>query len=209
VEAALEVYRSLGATLVPVSLPHAPYAIATYYLIATAEASSNLARYDGVHYGHRTAHPRDIYDLYSSSRSEGFGAEVKRRLMLGTFALSAGYYEAYYGKAARVRRLIKDDFDAAFRRCDVVAGPTAPTPAFRRGEKLNDPLAMYLADIYTIAANLAGIPGLSVPCGFSPAGLPIGLQLLGPLFGEELLLQVARLYERETDWHTRRPPLAA
>jgi len=209
VEAALEVYRSLGATLVPVSLPHAPYAIATYYLIATAEASSNLARYDGVHYGHRTAHPRDIYDLYSSSRSEGFGAEVKRRLMLGTFALSAGYYEAYYGKAARVRRLIKDDFDAAFRRCDVLAGPTAPTPAFRRGEKLNDPLAMYLADIYTIAANLAGIPGLSVPCGFSPAGLPIGLQLLGPLFGEELLLQVARLYERETDWHTRRPPLAA
>lgn len=209
VEAALEVYRGLGATLVPVSLPHAQYAIATYYLIATAEASSNLARYDGVHYGHRTARPRDIYDLYSSSRNEGFGAEVKRRLMLGTFALSAGYYEAYYGKAARVRRLIKDDFDAAFRRCDVLAGPTAPTPAFRRGEKLNDPLAMYLADIYTIAANLAGIPGLSLPCGFSRAGLPIGLQLLGPLFGESLLLQVARLYERETDWHARRPPLAA
>ena len=207
VEAALAVYRRLGAKTVEVSLPHTPYAIATYYLVATAEASSNLARYDGVHYGHRTAHPHDLFDLYSASRSEGFGAEVKRRIMLGTFALSAGYYDAYYNTALRVRRLIKDDFDRVLTQCDVIAGPTAPTPAFRLGEKLADPLQMYLADIYTIAANLAGIPALSIPCGFSAAGLPIGLQLMGPLFGEALLLQAARLYERETDWHTRRPSM--
>jgi aspartyl-tRNA(Asn)/glutamyl-tRNA(Gln) amidotransferase subunit A len=206
VEAALTVYRELGATLVEVSLPHARFAIATYYLVATAEASSNLARFDGVHYGHRTARPRDIFDLYSSSRDEGFGAEVKRRIMLGTFALSAGYYDAYYNKALRVRRLIKDDFDRAFEQCDVIAGPTSPTPAFRLGEKLSDPLQMYLADIYTIAANLVGVPALSIPCGFSAAGLPIGLQLMTPLFGETALLQAARLYERATDWHTRVPP---
>ena len=167
-------------------MPHAPYAIAAYYLVATAECSSNLARYDGVHYGHRTARPEDIIDLYSASRSEGFGAEVKRRIMLGTFALSAGYYDAYYSKALKVRRLIKDDLDRAFRKCDVLAGPTSPTPAFRLGEKLADPLTMYLADIYTIAANLAGVPGISIPCGFCRArGLPIGLQLMAPLFGED------------------------
>jgi len=209
VEAALAVYRQLGATTVEVSLPHSPYAIASYYLVATAEASSNLARYDGVRYGHRTPQPKDIIDLYSASRSEGFGAEVKRRIMLGTFALSAGYYDAYYSKALKVRRLIQEDFDRAFERCDVIAGPTAPTPAFRLGEKLDDPLAMYLADIYTIAVNLAGIPGLSLPCGFSRAGLPIGLQLMAPLFGETVLLQAARLYERATEWHTGRPALVS
>jgi aspartyl-tRNA(Asn)/glutamyl-tRNA(Gln) amidotransferase subunit A len=209
VEASLAVYRQLGATTVEVSLPHSPYAIASYYLVATAEASSNLARYDGVRYGRRTRQPKDIIDLYSASRSEGFGAEVKRRIMLGTFALSAGYYDAYYSKALKVRRLIQEDFDRAFECCDVIAGPTAPTPAFRLGEKLDDPLAMYLADIYTIAVNLAGIPGLSLPCGFSRAGLPIGLQLMAPLFGETVLLQAARLYERATEWHTRRPALVS
>jgi aspartyl-tRNA(Asn)/glutamyl-tRNA(Gln) amidotransferase subunit A len=207
VEAALDVYRGLGAQVVELSLPHSPYAIAAYYLVATAEASSNLARYDGVHYGHRTPHPSGIVDLYSSSRKEGFGAEVKRRIMLGTYALSAGYYDAYYRKALQVRRLLQQDFEQAWTVCDVLAGPTAPTPAFRLGEKLADPLTMYLADIYTIAANLAGVPALSLPCGFSAAGLPIGLQLTGPLFGEPRLLQAARLYERATDWHTRRPAL--
>jgi len=209
VEAALRVYESLGARRVAVSLPHSPYCVAAYYLVATAECSSNLARFDGVHYGRRTTRPRDIYDLYASSRAEGFGPEVKRRIMLGTFALSAGYYDAYYDKALRVRRLIQRDFDRAFEQVDVIACPTSPTPAFRLGEKTQDPLQMYLADVYTIAANLAGIPGISIPCGFSPGGLPIGLQLLGPLFGEKRLLQAARLYEHATDWHTRAPPLAA
>ena len=209
VEAALDVYRGLGATIVEVSLPHSQYAIAAYYLVATAEASSNLARFDGVHYGHRTAQPKEIVDLYSSSRNEGFGAEVKRRIMLGTFALSAGYYDAYYSKALKVRRLIKEDFDRALEQCDVLAGPTAPTPAFRMGEKMDDPLAMYLADIYTISLNLAGLPGISIPCGQSGAGLPIGLQLMGPMFGEGVLFQAARLFERATDWHTRRSPIAA
>ncbi len=208
VEAALDVYRRLGAQTVELSLPHSPHAIATYYLVATAEASTNLARFDGVHFGRRTPDPRDIFDLYSSSRDEGLGQEVKRRIMLGTFALSAGYYDAYYSKALKVRRLIKDDFDRAFERCDVLAGPTAPTPAFRFGEKTADPLQMYLADIYTIGANLAGIPAISIPCGFSGGGLPIGLQLMGPVLGETTLLQAARLYERETDWHTRRPAMA-
>ncbi len=208
VEAALDVYRRLGATTVEVTLPHAPYAIASYYLIATAECSSNLARYDGVHYGHRSAQAKGIVDLYSSSRNEGFGAEVKRRIMLGTFALSAGYYDAHYNRALKVRRLVKEDYDRAFEKCDVLAGPVAPTPAFRIGEKMDDPLAMYLADIYTIALNLAGIPGISIPCGMSSSGLPIGLQLMGPVFGETVLLQAARLFERATEWHTRRPRLA-
>jgi aspartyl-tRNA(Asn)/glutamyl-tRNA(Gln) amidotransferase subunit A len=206
IEAAIDVYRKLGATIVEVSLPHSPYCIAVYYLIATAECSSNLARYDGVHYGHRTAHPRDIIDLYSSSRAEGFGAEVKRRIMVGAFALSAGYYDAYYNKALQARQLIKRDFERAFERVDVLACPAAPTPAFRLGEKLDDPLQMYLADIYTIAVNLAGVPGVSIPCGFSSSGLPIGLQLLAPVFGETRLLQTARIYERETQWSNRRPP---
>jgi aspartyl-tRNA(Asn)/glutamyl-tRNA(Gln) amidotransferase subunit A len=205
---ALRVYEALGATVVDVSLPHSPYAIATYYLVATAEASSNLARYDGVHYGHRAAEYDDLIDMYCRSRGEGFGAEVKRRIMLGTYALSSGYKDAYYLKALKVRRLIRDDFDKAFTQCDVVMGPTSPTPAFKIGERTDDPLSMYLADIYTISCNLAGLPGVSVPCGFTASGLPIGLQILGPPFAEEKLLRVARLYERATDWHTRRAPLA-
>ena len=204
VEAAIDVYRGLGVRIVEVSLPHSPYCIAVYYLIATAECSSNLARYDGVHYGRRAAGPREIVELYSASRAEGFGAEVKRRIMLGTFALSAGYYDAYYSKALKARQLIKQDFERAFEQADVLACPTAPTPAFRFGEKIDDPLQMYLADIYTIAANLAGIPGISIPCGFSSGGLPIGLQLLAPLFGETRLLQTARIYERETAWRDQR-----
>jgi aspartyl-tRNA(Asn)/glutamyl-tRNA(Gln) amidotransferase subunit A len=208
VRAALKVYEGQGATVKEISLPHSPYAIATYYLVATAEASSNLARYDGVHFGHRAAKYRDLIDMYCRSRGEGFGAEVKRRVMLGTFALSSGYKDAYYDKALRVRRLIKDDFDRAFRECDVVMGPTSPTAAFKIGERTADPLAMYLMDIYTIGANLAGIPGVSVPCGFTKGGLPIGLQILGPPFAEEKLLRVARVHERATDWHTCRPQVA-
>src|SRR5438132_850662 len=194
-----------GATIKEVSLPHSPSAVATYYLVATAEASSNLARYDGVHYGHRAAEYDGLIDMYCRTRGEGFGAEVKRRVMLGTYALSSGYIDAYYLKALKVRRLIRQDFDQAFAQCDVVMGPTSPTPAFKIGEKADDPLAMYLSDIYTISANLAGIPGISIPCGFTKAGLPIGLQILAAPFAEEKLLRVARMYERETEWHKRRP----
>lgn len=204
---ALEVYRKLGATIKEVSLPHSKYAVATYYIVATAEASSNLARYDGVHYGYRCKKFDSMIHMYSRTRGEGFGAEVKRRIMLGTYVLSRGYYEAYYLKALKVRRLIKDDFDKAFAECDVVAGPTSPTPAFKIGEKVANPLAMYLSDIYTISCNLAGIAGISIPCGFTKSGLPIGLQLLAPPFAEERLLRIARMYERETDWHLRRPKL--
>jgi aspartyl-tRNA(Asn)/glutamyl-tRNA(Gln) amidotransferase subunit A len=205
VRSALKVYEGLGAKVVDVSLPHSPYAIAAYYVVATAEASSNLARYDGVHYGHRTSAPGNLIEMYRRSRGEGFGAEVKRRVMLGTYALSSGYKDAYYLKALKVRRLIRDDFDRAFGQCDVVMGPTAPTPAFPIGERSSDPLAMYLSDIYTIGGNLAGLAGVSVPCGFTKSGLPIGLQILGAPFEEEKLLRVARMHERATDWHTRRP----
>ncbi len=205
IKQSLDVYRSLGAEIVELSLPHSKYAIATYYLIAASEASSNLARFDGVHYGHRAAKFDNLIDMYSASRGEGFGPEVKRRIMLGTYALSAGYYDAYYLKALKVRRLIRRDFDAAFEQCDVLASPIASTPAFRLGELVNDPLAMYLSDIYTISANLAGIPGLSLPCGLSSTGLPIGLQLLAAPFEEEKLLRAARMFERATDWHTKRP----
>jgi len=205
VRAALKVYEGLGAKVREVSLPHSPYAVATYYLVATAEASSNLARYDGVHFGHRTSRPGNLIDMYQRSRGEGFGPEVKRRIMLGTYALSSGYKDAYYLKALKVRRLIRDDFDLAFAACDVVLGPTAPTAAFKIGEKSSDPLAMYLSDIYTISANLAGIPGVTIPCGFTKAGLPIGLQILAAPFEEAKLLRVARMYEQATDWHTRRP----
>jgi aspartyl-tRNA(Asn)/glutamyl-tRNA(Gln) amidotransferase subunit A len=205
VRSALRVYEGLGAKVIDVSLPHSPYAVATYYVVANAEASSNLARYDGVHYGHRSATPGNLIEMYKRSRGEGFGAEVKRRLMLGTYALSSGYKDAYYLKALKVRRLIRDDFDRAFGQCDVVMGPTAPTPAFKIGEHSNDPLAMYLSDIYTISANLAGLAGVSVPCGFTKSGLPIGLQILGAPFEEEKLLRVARMHEQATDWHTRRP----
>ncbi|NLX24273.1 MAG: Asp-tRNA(Asn)/Glu-tRNA(Gln) amidotransferase subunit GatA [Phycisphaerae bacterium] len=208
IEAAIDVYRAAGARIVPVHLPHMKYAIACYYLIATAEASSNLARYDGVHYGHRTAKPRDYIDMYCASRQEGFGDEVKRRIMLGTYALSSGYYDAYYLKALKVRTLIRNDFEKAFKEADVIVGPASPVPAIRIGERINDPLAMYLMDIYTVSANLAGVPGVSVPCGFSSAGLPVGLQLMGPHFAEDRLLRIAHEYQLRTDWHTRVPPIA-
>ncbi len=206
VRAAIDLMSGQGAEVISIHLPHMKYGIACYYLIATAEASSNLARFDGVHYGYRTSRPKDIIDLYESSRGEGFGEEVKRRVMLGTYALSSGYYDAYYLKALKVRTLIKRDFDRAFERVDVIASPVAPTTAFRVGEKSSDPLAMYLSDIYTISANLAGICAISVPCGFDSQGLPIGLQLMGPVFGEENLLAVAHQYQLHTDWHTRTPP---
>jgi aspartyl-tRNA(Asn)/glutamyl-tRNA(Gln) amidotransferase subunit A len=209
VREALKMYQALGATIQEVSLPHSSHALAAYYLVANAEASSNLARYDGVHFGQRSTAHAGLVDMYSRTRGEGFGAEVKRRIMLGTYALSSGYRDAYYLKALAVRRLIRNDFDAALRACDVIAGPTSPTVAFKVGERANDPLAMYLADVYTIGANLAGLPGISIPCGFSRAGLPIGLQLVAGPFEEEKLLRVARLYERATDWHARRPPLLA
>ncbi|HZU35600.1 MAG TPA: Asp-tRNA(Asn)/Glu-tRNA(Gln) amidotransferase subunit GatA, partial [Gemmataceae bacterium] len=202
---ALKVYEGLGAKIVDISLPHSPYAIATYYLVATAEASSNLARYDGVHYGHRTSVRSNLIDMYKRSRGEGFGPEVKRRVMLGTYALSSGYKDAYYLKALKVRRLIREDFDKAFAQCDVVMGPTSPTAAFKIGDKSDDPLAMYLSDIYTISCNLAGLPGISIPCGFTQGGLPIGLQILAPPFEEEKLLRIARMFEHATDWHQRRP----
>jgi aspartyl-tRNA(Asn)/glutamyl-tRNA(Gln) amidotransferase subunit A len=214
VREALKVYEGLGATVKEVSLPHSPYAIATYYLVATAEASSNLARYDGVQYGYRapeadwdpaTAKESRLVAMYAATRGQGFGQEVKRRIMLGTYALSSGYKDAYYVKALKVRRLIKEDYDKAFAACDVLMGPTSPTAAFRVGEKTADPLAMYLSDIYTISCNLAGLPGISIPCGFTKGGLPIGLQILGPPFEEEKMLRVARMYEKATDWHTRQP----
>jgi aspartyl-tRNA(Asn)/glutamyl-tRNA(Gln) amidotransferase subunit A len=205
VRAALREYEKRGATLVDVSLPHSPYALAAYYIVAPAEASSNLARYDGMHFGHRTAAKADLIATAAKSRSEGFGSEVKRRIMIGTYVLSSGYRDAYYVKALKVRRLVKQDFDAAFGRCDVIAGPTAPTPAFPVGDRADDPLAMYLSDVYTVSANLAGLPGISIPCGFTRAGLPVGLQLLAPPFEEGRLLRAARTYESATDWHTRRP----
>jgi aspartyl-tRNA(Asn)/glutamyl-tRNA(Gln) amidotransferase subunit A len=207
VRAALKVYEHQGATIKEISLPHSAYAIAAYYLVATAEASSNLARYDGVHYGYRAPEHANLIDMYARTRGEGFGSEVKRRIMLGTYALSSGYKDAYYLKALKVRRLIKDDFDRAFAACDVIAGPTSPTPAFRVGERTADPLAMYLSDIYTISCNLAGLPGISIPCGFTKCGLPIGLHLMARHFEEEKLLRVAHLHEQATDWHTRRPLL--
>ena len=224
VEAAIKTLTGLGMSCEPVSLPHTPVAIATYYVIATAEASSNLARYDGVQYGFRATNgsrlkaegsrvssslePRassDLMEMYLRTRTEGFGAESKRRILLGTYVLSHGYYDAYYLKALKVRTLIKQDFDRAFERCDVLMTPTSPTPAFRMGEKLDDPLQMYLSDIFTISTNLAGVPALSLPCGFSREGLPIGMQLLAAPFNEERLLQVAYAYEQATEWHLRRP----
>ncbi len=215
VREAIRVYEKAGATIKDVSLPHLKYGIAAYYLVATAECSSNLARYDGTIYGHRAADFSPKYPgeddlppmirMMMASRAEGFGAEVKRRIMLGTFALSAGYADQYYNKALQVRRLIRNDFDAAFSEVDVLLGPTSPTAAFKLGEKTSDPLAMYLSDIYTITTNLAGIPGLSLPCGQTRDGLPIGLQLLAAPFAEETLLRTARVFERGTDWHEKRP----
>jgi aspartyl-tRNA(Asn)/glutamyl-tRNA(Gln) amidotransferase subunit A len=207
---AVSVFEELGLVTLPVELPHISQAVATYYVIATAEASSNLARYDGVQYGFRASGNGGegaLLDMYLQTRTEGFGAESKRRILLGTYVLSQGYYEAYYLKGMKVRTLIKQDFDEAFARCDVIVMPTAPTPAFRIGEKLDDPLQMYLSDIYTISANLAGVPALSVPCGFSRAGLPVGMQLVAAPFREELLLQVTHAYEQATEWHLRKPAI--
>lgn len=202
---AINIYKNLGAEIIEVKMPHLDYAIAAYYIIATAEASSNLARYDGVHYGHRTQNPKDYVEVYSKSRAEAFGQEVKRRIMLGTYALSSGYYDAYYLKALKVRNLIRSDFTKAFEKCDCVMMPVAPTTAFKIGEKTSDPLQMYLSDIYTIAANLAGIPGISIPCGFDDKDLPIGLQILSPAFTEDKLLRIAKMYEKENNWYDKRP----
>lgn len=208
VEAAVDVYRDLGAEIVPVELPNAQYSIAVYYIIATAEASSNLARFDGVRYGFRAEDAPELRQMYRKTREEGFGPEVKRRIMLGTYVLSAGYYEAYYGKAQQVRALIKQDFRKAFESCDAIITPTSPTPAFAIGEKVDNPLAMYLNDIYTVTANLAGIPGLSVPCGLSSQRLPIGFQLLGAYWSEPTLFKLAHAYETARPF-TERPPVSA
>jgi len=208
VQNAMAVYKDAGASLVDISLPHAPYAVAAYYLIAPAEASSNLSRYDGVKYGRRDMDAGSLLDMYRDTRSKGFGPEVQRRILLGTYALSAGYYDAYYKKASQIRTLIKADFVKAFEVCDVVLSPVTPTPAFNIGENTDDPLTMYLSDIFTLSANLAGIPGLSVPCGFSKDGLPIGLQLMGNYFDEQTLLNAAYAFEQATLFHTKRPAIA-
>jgi len=204
---AVKTLEGLGAKVVEVSLPHTDYAVATYYILATSEASSNLARYDGVKYGFRAEAPKDLMDMYMKTRDQGFGAEVKRRIMLGTYALSAGYYDAYYKKGQQVRTLIKRDFDEAFKTVDVIATPTAPTAAFKIGEKSSDPLQMYLSDIFTISVNLAGIPGISIPCGFTSGKMPIGLQLLGKHFNEESIIRAAFAYEQSMEWHRGRPKL--
>jgi len=220
IDKAVEAYKSAAAEIIEVSLPHSridtdhtgrlsSHAVACYYIVAMAEASSNLARYDGVHYGHRTAEKvNNIIELYSKTRAEGFGEEVKRRIMLGTYTLSAGYHEAYYNKALKVRRLIKNDFDEAFKNCDVLLCPTTATPAFKLGEKTADPLTMYLADIYTISVNLAGLPGISIPAGLSKEGLPIGMQLIGPVFSEDILLRAARMYEKASGVTRLMPEMA-
>ncbi|MBX7245136.1 MAG: Asp-tRNA(Asn)/Glu-tRNA(Gln) amidotransferase subunit GatA [Candidatus Sumerlaeaceae bacterium] len=205
IDAAIKKLEELGAIPVEVELPHSKYAVATYYLCATAEASSNLGRYDGAQYGHR-AEADNVVDMYCRTRAEGFGPEVKRRIMLGTYALSAGYYDAFYIKAMKVRTLIKGDFEKAFAKCDVIAGATAPTAAFKFGEKTDNPLEMYLSDIFTISVNLAGICGVSIPCGFTSGGLPIGLQLLAGPFEEGKLFTAAHAFEQATEWHTKRPP---
>ncbi len=206
VKEAVEKLESLGAIPVEVSLPHTGYAVATYYVLATSEASSNLARYDGVKYGFR-GEGKDLIDMYMNSRALGFGAEVKRRIMLGTYALSSGYYDAYYKKAQQVRTLIKNDFENAFKEVDIVVTPTSPTAAFRLGEKTEDPLQMYLADIFTISVNLAGVPAISIPCGFTSGNLPAGLQLIGKHFDEQTILKTAYAYEQSTEWHRRKPAL--
>ena len=207
--AALDVLRTLGAVTVDLTLPNVKLSIPVYYVIAPAEASSNLSRFDGVRYGHRAAAYADLADMYAKTRAEGFGAEVKRRILVGTYVLSHGYYDAYYLKAQKVRRLIAEDFRAAYTKCDAIAGPTAPTAAFRIGAKSDDPVEMYLNDIFTIAANLTGSPALSIPCGFDRNGLPIGLQLQGAAFTEARLLDIAHRFQQATDWHRRIPALAA
>lgn len=221
VREAVRVYELLGAKVCELSMPHSKYAVAAYYVIAPCEASSNLARYDGVHYGYRTSEKysplgagegsktadNPLVQMYRRSRSEGFGAEVQRRIMIGAYALSAGYYDAYYKKALKVRRLIRQDFDRAFEQVDLIAGPVTPTPAFKIGERANDPLAMYLFDLYTVSTNLAGIGGISIPCGFSSSGLPIGFHLQAPPFAEERLLRGAHMFQQATDWHEKQPEM--
>ncbi len=208
VRAGIDTLKALGAELVDVSLPHTRYAVATYYVLANAEASSNLARYDGVRYGLRAASDGDLLSMYKQTRAEGFGPEVKRRIMLGTYALSSGYYDAYYKKAQQVRTLLRQDFQDVFAKCDALLAPVAPTPAFRLGERLDDPLQMYLADIFTAPVSLAGVPAMSMPCGYTQQdSLPIGLQIIAPPFQEEMVLQVGAAFESETDFHTRKPAL--
>jgi aspartyl-tRNA(Asn)/glutamyl-tRNA(Gln) amidotransferase subunit A len=205
VDEAVSEYRKLGATVVEVRLPNMGLSVPVYYVLAPAEASSNLSRFDGVRYGHRAAEYTDLMDMYKRTRAEGFGAEVKRRILIGTYVLSHGYYDAYYVRAQKLRRLIAQDFAEAFRQCDVIMGPTSPTTAFRLGEKSADPVQMYLSDIYTIAVNLAGLPGMSIPCGFDGGGLPVGLQIIGNYFDEARMLNVAHQYQLATDWHRRAP----
>jgi aspartyl-tRNA(Asn)/glutamyl-tRNA(Gln) amidotransferase subunit A len=205
VRAALAEYEKLGATLVDVSLPKTELSIPVYYIIAPAEASSNLSRFDGVRYGHRAAEYRDLLDMYKKSRAEGFGPEVKRRIMVGTYVLSHGYYDAYYLQAQKIRRIIADDFQRAFAECDVIMGPVAPSVAWKLGEKTADPVQMYLADIFTLSTSLAGLPGMSVPAGFGDGNMPVGLQIIGNYFDEARLLQVAHAFQQATDWHLRRP----
>jgi aspartyl-tRNA(Asn)/glutamyl-tRNA(Gln) amidotransferase subunit A len=207
VEDAVEKIKGIGAGCVEVSLPHTEHAVAAYYVIAPSEASSNLARYDGVKYGYRDMNKKSLMEMYKSTRSRGFGPEVQRRIILGTYSLSAGYYDAYYGKASQVRTLIIEDFKKAFESCDVILSPVAPTPAFKIGEKVDDPLTMYLSDIFTLSANLAGIPGISVPCGFSTKGLPIGIQMMAKHFDEGKLIKVAYNFEQNTDFHKKKPNL--
>ena len=205
VEVAIDEYRKLGAVTVDVDLPNSGLSVPAYYVIAPAEASSNLSRFDGVRYGHRAAEYGDLLDMYCKSRAQGFGAEVKRRILIGTYVLSHGYYDAYYVKAQKIRRLIANDFAEAFKRCDVIMGPTSPSVAFAVGAKSSDPVQMYLADIYTIAINLAGLPGMSLPCGAGSGGMPVGLQIVGPWFGEAKMLNAAHRYQLATDWHRRMP----
>ena len=205
VEAAIQKYKDLGAEIVEISLPLLEHSIGVYYILATAEASSNLARYDGVKYGYRTQEAKNLLEMYTKTRAEGFGDEVKRRIMLGTYALSAGYYDAYYKKAQQIRRLIKEDFDRAFEKVDILVSPTCPNTAFEIGSKISDPLSMYLTDIGTISANLAGIPGMSMPCGHDADGMPIGLQILAPALGEEKMLNMAYAFEQATDFHKKQP----
>ncbi len=207
IKAAVETYKGAGAEIVEVTLPHTEYAVGVYYLVATAEASSNLARFDGVKYGLRVDEGTGLLDMYKATRDKGFGAEVKRRIMLGTYSLSSGYYDAYYMKASQVRTLIRRDFDEAFKDCDIILTPTTPSAAFKKGEKTNDPLTMYLSDIFTISCNLAGIPGISIPCGITSNNLPIGLQLLAPSLEEAKLFRAAYAFEAATDWHTKKPKL--
>jgi aspartyl-tRNA(Asn)/glutamyl-tRNA(Gln) amidotransferase subunit A len=208
VDEAVRQYRALGATTVEIALPAVKHSVPVYYVIAPAEASSNLSRFDGVRYGHRAERYDDLDDMYRRTRAEGFGAEVKRRILVGTYVLSHGYYDAYYLKAQQVRRLIADDFQRAFRDCEIILGPTAPTAAFALGAKTDDPVQMYLNDIFTIAGNLTGTPAISIPCGLSGAGLPIGLQLQANYFEEARLLEVAHRFQQATDWHLRTPPPA-